>query len=302
MNAAEQPIFVLGILPRSGTNFLYNLLMLHPDCAPPDPVWEDFLVTHLDLLADYSDTVASEWDALWGVNEETRKHLDRSLGAGISLFLQERCNRPRVVSKTPRVESLTNFFRFFPDSKLLILVRDGRSMVESAIKTFGWRREPFLHALAQAARMINSFNNQASAHQDRFRIIRYEDLWQDTESALCDILKFLELDMGVYDLQAALNLPVRGSSELKTGSGEPIHWDPVERTADFDPMSRFKEWSDARHFRYNKLVGREMQELGYALKKTGNPGCLYSIQGLWLDLAWTLKSLVRPFYLRLRRS
>ncbi|MBT8053212.1 MAG: sulfotransferase [Xanthomonadales bacterium] len=302
MKAVNQPVFVLGILPRSGTNFLYNLLMLHPDCAPPDPVWEDFLVSRLDLLAQYSDEVAAQWDPRWGVDARTQQHLDRSLGSGIARFLQERCSGFRVVAKTPRVDNIEHFFRFFPEAKLLILVRDGRSIVESAIKSFGWRREPALHSLAEAARTINAFRQKTAGFSERFRIVRYEDLWLDTENQLYEIGEFLELDMETYDLQRALNLPLRGSSELKSGPAESVHWDPMDRPDDFDPMSRFTHWSDARHFRYNRIAGPAMQALGYEPKAVKNPGGLFSIQGLVLDAGWLLKSLLRPLYRRLRNS
>jgi hypothetical protein len=46
----SQPIFILGIMPRCATNFLSNLLLLHPDCVPRDTVWEDFTIARSDLL------------------------------------------------------------------------------------------------------------------------------------------------------------------------------------------------------------------------------------------------------------
>lgn len=49
----RDPIFILGILMRTGTNFLYDLVRLHLDCDVPTPVPEDYLVHCADLLAEY---------------------------------------------------------------------------------------------------------------------------------------------------------------------------------------------------------------------------------------------------------
>jgi len=288
-------------MPRSGTNFLSNLLQLHPECGPADPVWEDFLVSHLDQLAAYSDSVAGEWDAAWGVNNQTATDLDIALGNGLADFLEDRCPGTRVVSKTPRVDNLGLFFRFFPRGKLLILVRDGRSIVESAARSFDWNREAAMHSVSQAAKTIARFQEIHASENDHFRILRYEDLWQDTETQLHGLFKFLELDPGNYDWQQALALPVRGSSELKTAQENTIHWDPIERNPEFDPMSRFADWSDALHFRYNHVVGADMAPFGYRNKSVAGPAILLRLRNVLLDVTWGLKVLLRPLYHRLRR-
>ena len=46
---SPRPIFILGIMPRSGTNFLHQLITLHPACVS-SPVWEDFLIYPAPLL------------------------------------------------------------------------------------------------------------------------------------------------------------------------------------------------------------------------------------------------------------
>lgn len=276
--------------------------MLHPDCAPPDPVWEDFLVTHSDLLAGYSDTVAGRWDEVWGVTPATQRDLDLALGAGISHFLKDRCAGSRVISKTPRVENVELFFRFFPNAKLLVLIRDGRSVVESGMRTFGWRRESALHLLADAAQTIRRFDQKTSSKTNHYRIIRYEDMWQNTETQLVELFDFLGLDMESYDLEQALNLPVRGSSQLKSQVDADVHWDPLERPNDFDPMSRFANWSDSAHYRYNRVAGEAMQALGYPCKKVKDPFGIYRMQSMVHDVTWRLKVLIKPLYLRLFRS
>lgn len=301
MNANHNPIFILGLMPRSGTNFLSNLLQLHPDCAPAEPVWEDFIVTHLDQLAGFSDSVAEAWDDEWGVDDQVGADLDTSLGNGLTEFLEDRCQATRVISKTPRVTNLDLFFRFFPGSKLLILVRDGRSIVESGARTFQWSREAAMHSVADAARAVQKFRESHAGDGDRYCILRYEDLWQDTESQLRKLFHFLELESDNYDWPAALALPVRGSSELKENDDTSVHWDPVKRDPDFDPLSRFDEWNDARHYRYNRVAGAGMEPFGYRIKSVPDPVALLRLQNTFMDVAWTLRIMARPLINRIRK-
>jgi protein-tyrosine sulfotransferase len=299
LSANNKVIFILGLMPRSGTNFLSNLLQLHPDCAPAVPVWEDFLIAHLDLLANYSDSVADEWYESWGVTDQTGTDLDISLGNGLARFLEARCAGTRVISKTPRVDNLDLFYRFFPEGRLLILVRDGRSIVESGAQSFGWSREAAMHSVAQAAQTITSFQQKYPAEEGRYRILRYEDLWQNTEAELQELFEFLELDSDHYDWQQALALPVIGSSELEARIEGSIHWDPVERSAEFDPMSRFADWSNATHYRYNSVTGPDLIPFGYEIKEVEEHTFLLRMRNLLLDATWGVKVLLRPLYHRL---
>ena len=54
------PIFILGIMPRSSTNFLHHLVCLHPDCTPT-LAWEDFVIYPASLLDAYAHAVYCEW-------------------------------------------------------------------------------------------------------------------------------------------------------------------------------------------------------------------------------------------------
>ena len=126
------PIFIHGILPRSGTNFLSDLLLLHPDCAAAiDPVREDLFLDRSDALQEFVDSVIGAWDPRWGeVTDEIRSRLYSAIGEGLAAFLRADPHR-RLVSKSPSFRHLGRFFTLFPHAKLLILVRDGRANVYS---------------------------------------------------------------------------------------------------------------------------------------------------------------------------
>ncbi len=295
-----RPIFVMGILPRCGTNFLSDLLCLHPDCAPPAPIWEDFFLFHANLLDRYVDRVFGSWDRRWGVGHETRDRLLAHLGSGLTSFLTEQSGATRVVTKTPRVENLDRFFELFPDAHLLILIRDGRSVLESGIRSFGWNREWALHKWAEAADRIIEFDREHGAEKLTYRIVQYENLCDNLATELPSILEFLGLDASAYDLEAAAGLPVRGSSTIRDrGSG--MHWEPVEKGAGFDPTQRFGHWNAATHARFNWVARRQLERLGYTPDRATSAGVLWTAWNLILDLKWLAIRLIGPMYLKLKR-
>ena len=95
MNASAQtprPIFILGIMPRSGTNFLHQLITLHPDCVASH-VWEDFLIYPAPLLDAYAHALYSEWtplttEKLEPVMASPLDTLFHHLGEGLLSFLE----------------------------------------------------------------------------------------------------------------------------------------------------------------------------------------------------------------------
>ena len=148
------PVFIHGILPRSGTNFLWDLLLLHPDCARArEPVNEDLFLDHSDPSGSVCRRRARSVGSEHGEHLRPRssRQLVRSIGEGLVSFLWTDRQR-RLVSKSPSVAHLERFFTFFPSARLLILVRDGRSVVQSAMDTFALGLRPGLPRVVGGAR------------------------------------------------------------------------------------------------------------------------------------------------------
>jgi hypothetical protein len=100
---------------------------------------------------------------------------------------------------------------------------------------------------------------------------------------------------------------VRGSSSIRrqpafkrfswvTGG---VHWDPVEKPADFDPINRWSAWGRARHERFNWLAGEHLSSFGYAPKTYSGGRAFWSAWNmvqdvLCLDAAtWLLRRMIR---------
>jgi hypothetical protein len=299
--------FLLGIHRRSGTNFLYRLLTDHPDCHG-GPIGEDYLVHHLESLKQYVDSVRGSWNPEWRAHTASDEgdRFDRCMGDAMGHFLLTlaRSEAPAtpdaaagtqgdqrlLLTKTPSFGGLALFSDFFPQAPLLLLVRDGRAVVESGMRSFGWSFEGAARDWAAAARALFA-KQDAEGESSHAMLVKYEDLVQDVGPTLASVFDFLGLDGDRYDQDRAAGVGVIGSSDLaRSGS---LHWDAVPKAEAFDPLDRFAEWSPARHQRFNWIAGREMERLGYSLVATGPLSVWERLRHRALDGWWTLGVLRR---------
>lgn len=118
INTVKKPIFVLGV-PHSGTSWLGRVISQHPDIAylpEANFVWmwgnahkENDLLTAEDLTPRIKDHIY----------KKICRHV-RSEGA------------LRVCDKTPRNSLRIPFiYSLFPDAKIILIIRDGRSVIRS---------------------------------------------------------------------------------------------------------------------------------------------------------------------------
>ncbi len=262
----QSPIYILGVSPRSGTNFLFDLIRLHPALDVADTVQEDFLLFGAEHLKEYITRVSSRWDTGWGMSENDVTELLESMGDAGLQFLRRRQGHPekRLLTKTPEVHNLPVFFDLFPEAQPIIIVRDGRAVVESKMKSFDAEFAKACQAWATAAQLILDFKRKTPP--DKFRLVRYEDLYQQTHDVVRSLLEYLHLDPADYPFEKIDDLPVRGSSVHFGESGE-LDWTPVPKTDAFNPLERFSHWTFRQHTEFNLLAGEQMRWLGYALQE-----------------------------------
>jgi Sulfotransferase family len=237
---------------------------------------------------------------MWGpLTDDLLETFRRALGEGLIAFLTVKSGR-RLLTKTPSVNNLEHFFDFFPQARLLILVRDGRSVVYSCIKTFGWQFDTAARQWADAADQITRFDREHGHRADRYRIVRYEDLVDDTKGAVTEILTFLDLDQDRFDFEAAERLPVRGSSEFLGPSRDTVHWDPVEKDSTFSPKERWRAWDAKLLQRFEWLAGDQLRALGYKglVAPVRSPPAV--LRHMFLDATWRTRRGWRRSFFRLR--
>lgn len=276
----RHPVFILGILQRSGTNYLNNLLLLHPHVQPPGIVWEDFHLAHADMLKGYTEVTARHWPKKWSESLQTRLGEDallRAIGQGIINFIEQQNavwidQNPEwhdapspitLVSATPSVVNLHLFFDLFPNAAPIIVVRDGPTLVESGVRSFAWDYEEAIRMWRRGAERILEFASNPH-NSGRFVLVRYEDLFTRNTEVMIEILDFLGLDKERYDFEAAKNLAVMGSSEVAKSNGH-MHWKAIEKRADFNPLKRASGWSPELRSRFAWLAASDMHAMGYSI-------------------------------------
>ena len=264
------PVFLIGVHRRCGSNFVCDALRLHSDFAIPEPISEDYLLEHADLIRAYVErTAEARWKKRFRVDSEFEAFRDdiyRQIGDGLTSVLRERVDGGRrLLTKTPDPDNVEMFFSLFPDAKLVFIVRDGRDVVESSYRS--WPSESYSHWMrmwARGARIILDFaKGPGMKHRDRWRLVRYEDLLGDRQ-VFSSLLDFLDVPEQSFPWDELDQLPVRGSSTYRGGRAE-LHWEPVARPKDFRPTGRWSSWGRLRRWQFRRLAGREQLELGYSL-------------------------------------
>ena len=257
------PVFVVGMLQRTGTNHLWDLFGLHPDTELLSPVFEDHLLQWSPHLTAYVDDVKRSWSEDWAVPAAESDALLRSLGDGIIGWLAQRSDKT-VVTKMPSVEQAENFFGLFDDCPLVIIVRDGRSVAESMARTFDMSHERAIRRWARAADVVLSIRDRYG-DRPNVAIVRFEDIVADPSSSMRRLLGVAGLDPERYPYRDLDDVPVRGSSTLRSEQGGDVHWAPVDKRPDFDPLNRSQHWEPALAARFEQIAGSQQVALGYEL-------------------------------------
>ncbi len=281
----SSPIFIFGMSQRTGTNFLYNLLIKHPHCSS-SVLYEGFVLQNADLLKQYAEETQVKWKrmGLDDVVNDFNHDLAEYLGSGILNYLNDIQIKnkknygkdQRLVIKTPSIKNIELFTDLFPKAKMLILIRDGRAVVESHFRSFstdpnikdwfGQDRTFFMNLWANAAEELVEFEQKKQLNRDHYLIVRYEDLYTNMEEELTRIFDFLNLDVEYYNFEYALqNTPVIGSSTFGRKAGESVSWKPLRKTSDFDPLNRAANWSDVENEQFESIAGQYQEYFKYPL-------------------------------------
>jgi hypothetical protein len=255
-------LFLIGVTPRCGSNYLFDLLRQHPDIDTRPPIMEDFILHRSQPLIDFATGITTEWEERWQLEPAESGRFLRLLGEAIESFLVRNSTAHYILVKTPSPVNVQLAPLLFPRSPVVLLIRDGRAVAESTRLSWGTPIDETARQWAENGRlMLNFLRNDGGSTLPRL-LVRYEDLVTDTEAQLRRLLKGLDLDAERYDFDRAAALPVRGSSVLRGGADQ-VHWDPISRTPDFDPIRRHHGWGCEETERFAAVAGDVLAEFGY---------------------------------------
>ena len=285
-------VFLHGIRVRSGTNYLSKLMSYHPDIQliPPGKTTDEFPLLH---TAPYWESAFNHFVQRFNGNKNLFQFDSFApfLGNAWLLYLIETFNlHPGCVFiKDPHVSHLRQFFKIFPNAKLIILIRDGRDNVASSIKAGmairahmkiyerGKRllkhlllRDFLLHTRewANAARTISQFDAEFSntLWSSRYTVVHYENIFKNPEEVGEMLFKFMDLPNDSSPTISLKDIPVIGSSFYsadKVENATKPNWQATQKTSDFQPIGRWKGWGRVRKNLFKMIAGKELISLGY---------------------------------------
>lgn len=242
-----QHIMLFGITQRCGTNYMYSLLDLHEEIQTMDFPGEDFLLHSAVHLGRYVYETSQNWHPMWGGGmniQDFQAKLAKDLGTGLlSNFLIHKQDKTKthLISKTPDTRGLAWAPVFFPNAKIIFLVRNPVATIESGRKSFGWTYSQGIHTWKASARRII---NMSKKFPDQTTLVKYEDLIEHKEDTVNKILDFLNLDHSKFHFKNMDSIKLKGSSRTRKEDGK-IDWSGETTTATIAALKtrlKIPEW------------------------------------------------------------
>ncbi len=276
MNA---PVFIVGC-PRSGTSYLYHLLLsaggfarFHTQMNAFDvlePVYGDLRKTSNKrrMMREWLCSKAFEVSGL-DAQEIEAKVLAECHGASdfLRIVMNEVARKQGVdrwIDSTPtNLPHLPRIKNDFPDARIVHIIRDGRDVALSLEKR-GWSRplpwdksRRLLAAGLYWEWIVRKGRSFADALRPNYVEIRYEDLVRKPAEVLSHLGPFLQHDL---DYERIRQVSIGSVKTPLTSFKEELSH------GHFDPVERWKEnFSSQQLSRFESLVGVYLQELGYVL-------------------------------------
>ena len=274
---APAPVFLVGA-SRSGTTLLRLMLNEHPDLKiPAESHFLGALLPRFGPTAtlagaqlDEAVTTVASFDQWRDDYAYTAAELRAAVGNGPLTMaeLVDRIFRLEVGSaparwgdkSPPYLRWVDLLLECFPAGQVIAIVRDPRDVYASLARLgwFGGTPWSIGRYLAECGEYVRRWRRELP--DDRFRVVRYEDLVLDTERVLHEVCAFLGLpfvsEMHEFFAHAADNLPAR---EI-TG-----HHAKLRRAPSRDDVERWRSsHAYLRLAEIEALTATVMDEYGYA--------------------------------------
>ncbi len=281
------PVFIVGC-PRSGTSFLYHLLLsaggfaeFHTQMNVYDvlePIYGNLGVPK-NKAAAIHEWLRSKAFLVSGLapHEIETKIIAECRGAGdfLRIVMEEIARTQKVerwIDSTPtNVPHMLRIREDFPDALFIHIIRDGRDVALSLDKRCWSRPLPWDKKKSLAAAglywewIVRKGRKLGAVLAPNYIEVRYEDLVQEPRKALLAVAEFLGQELDYERIQQAsigsVKVPLTAFKEdLREG-----RFTPVGRWKDKFPSDQLAE--------FETLVGEYLEELGYELsRKTGSRG------------------------------
>ena len=211
------PVFVVGPM-RSGTTLLRLALDAHPDLAIPEET--SFMLGGAAVLRIPGWRYGDVWFERIGLTRDDLVARVRSFYDGLFSEYAARQGATRWGEKTPgHVFHMELLAEVFPDARFVGIVRHPAAVVSSMVTT--WHREPPTAASYWYRAATETVRAGRALGDDRFLLVRYEDLVVDPGAVLRDVCRFAGLAWDPAVLQHGEVHRQRGGPALTDGGTDP---------------------------------------------------------------------------------
>jgi len=260
----QSALMIYGVTPRCGTNYVGPLVALHPDLSPwPNRIHE---IPYL-RLTNYILEFEKEFfrDCKRNIGKLGENDFLAIFGASFIGYMHSYMADPdkKMLLKEPDMRFLAYFPVVFPNEQLLLLLRDGRDVVYSTLKSWpGWSFVDACRHWEKSARLMLQFYSQ---HKDnpQYGLFKYEDALSGPENFIREVCDKYSLDSSEFPYDRIDDLKIVGSSTDSRKDGHVDWHHHVERSSNFKPTGRWQEWTEAKKATFKKIAGQTLLDAGY---------------------------------------
>jgi hypothetical protein len=280
----KPPVFIVGC-PRSGTSFLYHLLLsaggfaeFHTQMNVFDvlePIFGDLSIPNnkKKMMREWLGSKAFRVSGLDAADIETKVMANCNNGSDfLRIVMEEVANKQGVdrwIDSTPtNVPHMMRISRDFPDAQFIHIIRDGRDVALS-LDQYRWsrplpwdRNRSLLAAGLYWEGIVRKGRGFGAVLGPKYLEVRYEELVERQQPALKPVSEFLRHTLDYDRIQrtsvGSVKKPLTAFKEdLKEGR--------------FSPVGRWRnKFPEDQLVWFERLVGNYLVELGYPLAHPGS--------------------------------
>ena len=278
------PVFIVGC-PRSGTSFLYHLLLSAGGFAKfrtqmnvfdvLEPIFGDLSVpkNKKKMMREWLGSKAFQVSGLDAPDLEAKVMAECHNGSDFLRIVMEEVARSQCVDRwidsTPtNIPHMLRISRDFPEARFIHIIRDGRDVALSLDKLqwsrpLPWDRERGLLAAGLYWEwIVRKGRRLGAALGPKYMEVRYEELVEQTQQSLKPVGEFIGHNLDYTRIRqtsvGSVRTPLTSfKEELRDGR--------------FSPAGRWKhEFPEDQLLWFERLVGKYLEELGYPLSHPRN--------------------------------
>jgi hypothetical protein len=285
-----EPVFIVGS-PRSGTTLLATLLDRHSRIAiPPETHFFGHFrrrigrglgcVQHRTLVDELlknrrAQDMKLDRTAILSRFSRYPADLPNLLRASLEEYAA-RMTKVRAGEKTPgHLEFVPVILQWFPQARVVCIVRDGRAAVLSAVK-LGWHSGDIISLSLLWRRNVRRMLEYERRYPQSFTRVHYETLLRDPTGVLTDVDAFVGLDFEASQLDTSTGSQVTPEWEARWKQKSGGQLDPERLDAWRGEAREEEKWL------MNLLMGKYLALLDYpdsAVSPRVSPGLLRYVAG-----------------------